>query len=236
MAKVSSLINFRGTFGDLTFVQSTHYGNHVRARRGSKSPAPINDALRASTEIMKNANIYAKVVKDAVDPYRAVKDGTLWQRLVKFFRDALSLHSRVDFFNLKGFQLSQKGLRDVLNNCELRIVKEDALQMSIAYGDPKFDRGTGATHYELTAIVLFYKDDLTFLTSSHDGIQRVPGADAYSNTFSCSFERPHQASVAVVVLRCWAMQGHSRSMGASGFAMEVADVVDVRNYCNDVEL
>ncbi len=49
-------------------VKSNAYGDHYRRKRGTVKPAGLNEALKLSNELMANADVYAKAIKDALDP------------------------------------------------------------------------------------------------------------------------------------------------------------------------
>lgn len=67
-------------------VKSKAYGPHERAPRGSKSEAVLNSAMKAHGQRLLNSNVPAKLIVDALQPFREnFKGGLLWQRLVKHF-------------------------------------------------------------------------------------------------------------------------------------------------------
>jgi hypothetical protein len=98
MAKSRSILNFQGTLDGKTFVHSRAYGKYVRAARGTYKHADVNDAFKQESIRLLNANVPAKIIKDAIDPYRKhFKGGQLWQRLVSVFRKQLHQYGIVDF-------------------------------------------------------------------------------------------------------------------------------------------
>ncbi len=67
-------------------VNSKAYGTHERAPRGSKSKAVLNRAMKAHGKRLRESNIPAKLIMDALQPFREnFKGGMIWQRLVKHF-------------------------------------------------------------------------------------------------------------------------------------------------------
>jgi hypothetical protein len=67
-------------------VKSEAYGEHTRAPRGSKTRAVLNPAMKAHGRRLRKSNIPAKLIMDALYPYREdFKGGMLWQKLVKHF-------------------------------------------------------------------------------------------------------------------------------------------------------
>ena len=67
-------------------VRSKTYAHHFRAARGAKTPTEVNDSMKDNGEKMISSNAPAKLIFDAVAPYREnFKGGLFWQYLVKFF-------------------------------------------------------------------------------------------------------------------------------------------------------
>ncbi|MGB4399744.1 MAG: hypothetical protein WBJ10_10255 [Daejeonella sp.] len=68
---------------DRTIVNSKAYGEHTRARRGSRNKVEINDTLKLHNLLLTGANTPARLVKNEIDYYRAgFPSGQLWQFLV----------------------------------------------------------------------------------------------------------------------------------------------------------
>ncbi len=71
---------------DKITVNSRAYGRHERAPRGSRSEAVLNPAMKAHGLRLLSSNIPAKLIKDALIPFRInFKGGMIWQRLLKHF-------------------------------------------------------------------------------------------------------------------------------------------------------
>lgn len=80
------------THSDHIVVRSKTYGDHTRARRGTKSKVAINETLKAHTLYLKGANMPARLVKNEIDMYRAgFPSGQLWQFLVGMFKMQLKM-------------------------------------------------------------------------------------------------------------------------------------------------
>jgi len=56
----------QGTHQGTTFVKSSTYGDHLRAARGTHKPAVVNKAFRQSTARLRDANVAAKLINDAL--------------------------------------------------------------------------------------------------------------------------------------------------------------------------
>jgi len=105
MAKLNSLFKYDGTFQGVTVVRSRAYGHHIRKAR---TKFTLSEEMKQSTDFMKEANVYAKAFKDAIDPYRRdFRDGFLWQRLVSLFKKQLKEKGLADFKVLDGVELNK---------------------------------------------------------------------------------------------------------------------------------
>jgi hypothetical protein len=160
MAKSQSLIKLQGTIGALTFVNSSAYGEHVRARRGTYKPALVNASLKQEGKMIVMANIPAKIFKDAVDPYRGqFLGGTLWSRLVSFFRKQLKTEGKFDFSKLKHFEIQERHPLDSFINVHSTVSankKTAKLKVEVRYDHhPKFKKVKNIDGYVLTVIGMF---------------------------------------------------------------------------------
>src|SRR5260221_11138546 len=105
MAKLNSLFKYAGAFQGVTVVNSRAYGQHIRKAR---TKFTLNKEMKEASVVMKQANVYAKVFKDAIDPYRCdFRDGMLWQRLVSLFKRQLQKQGSADFSVLEGHELNK---------------------------------------------------------------------------------------------------------------------------------
>src|SRR5688500_68798 len=109
MAKANSLITLLGTYDGMTFVKSSAYGNHVRAARGTRKKAVLNEACQAQSEKLVRSNLPAQIIRNAINPYRQdFYYGLLWQKLVGLTNDALESDKPFDFSRLKPFEAHKK--------------------------------------------------------------------------------------------------------------------------------
>lgn len=91
---------------DKVMVRSRTYGDHLRAKRGSKSEAKLNDFLQQSCLDLKAANKAAQLIKAHLDPFRTnFKGGLIWNQLVKNFKKQLSLKQPFSVSNLKDIEI-----------------------------------------------------------------------------------------------------------------------------------
>ncbi len=144
MAKQTSIIKLQGTFKDVTFVSSSAYGNHVRAKRGTYKPAPLNASMKREAKMVLKSNVPAKIFKDAIDPYRYESRGKLWQRLVSTFRKQLKTGGKFDFTKLPPFDVYETYPLQKFLTPRLTVKsdkKKSSLQVDILYDEPpKFRR------------------------------------------------------------------------------------------------
>jgi hypothetical protein len=139
MAKSNSVLKLQGTLSDLTFVNSPTYGNHVRAKRGTHKVAEVNEAFKHESKQLVSANLPAKIIKDAIEPYRRdFIDGQLWQRLVSKFRKQLKDYGKFDFGGMSGFEIHSRYTfeRFVRPDAEITIKKKSILQVDIHFRHP----------------------------------------------------------------------------------------------------
>lgn len=81
MAKTTSAIfKFKGTIDELTFVDSKRYKPHVRARKNSKTPFVMPEALAKSKDRLQVCNEYARPIFQFLR--KEANDGSLWSRIV----------------------------------------------------------------------------------------------------------------------------------------------------------
>lgn len=84
--------DLNNTISDKVIVKSRTYGDHLRAKRGSKTEAKLNDSLQQSCLDLQMANKAAQLIKAQLDPFRTnFKGGLIWNKLVKNFKKQHSL-------------------------------------------------------------------------------------------------------------------------------------------------
>jgi len=175
MAKNKSLLSFQGTLDGFNYVHSKTYGKYVRAVRGTYKEATVNAAFKAASSRLLNANVPAKIIKDAIDPYRThFKGGQLWQRLVSFFRKQLHEQGAVDFS-----MLPETEVQEHYPLSRLLTIKADASAVSNGIlpvtlscsGRPQFRNPAGLDGYRIGIIGIF--PDIT-LKSAHTSVVYAP--------------------------------------------------------------
>jgi len=160
MAKSNSILKIQGTLQGNTFVKSKAYGDHVRAARGTHKPAVVNEALQESSRKIQEANVPAKMLKDALDPYRQhFKGGSLWQRLVSVFRAQLRTTGTIDFTALADIEIHEHYPVSRFLKVTPQVVHDAAantLRVHLEYErHPKPKGMSYLDSYQLTMIALF---------------------------------------------------------------------------------
>ena len=160
MAKSKSILRLQGTYQGITFVNSRAYGDHVRAARGTHKKADVNEAFKKESARLLNANVPAKVLKDAIDIYREeLRGGSLWQRLVSMFRRQLKEKGSYDFGELPPFEVHEDYpfKRFLDPRTELQVDKQKrVLTLSLSYPfHPEFPRSSFIDGYRLGLIAIF---------------------------------------------------------------------------------
>jgi hypothetical protein len=146
---------------DKIIVNSTAYGVHQRAARGSKSRAVVNPAMKAHGRRLRKSNIPAKLIMDALQPFREnFKGGMLWQRLVKHFA---AQAKQGDVYNVAGIRywdLNEQYLTSRLMTTQVQICPKDKfsnLEVSVNYtlSNRFMQRKKDITAFRITMIFLF---------------------------------------------------------------------------------
>jgi hypothetical protein len=230
MAKSKSVFKFQGTLAGLTFVRSTVNGDHVRAKRGTYKKATLNAALKKSSAKLKDANVPAKIFKDAIEPYRGyLKDGTLWQRLLSSFRVQMKENATPDFQVLTGIEIHSRyklerflQLRPAISTDS----KKTLLEVDLHYETPIFGRSKYVDGYRLTVIAVFpdLKKKSAKTVSITSNIVRLQDPE---NDFHASLSIPAHAKTCVV---CVKIEGCSEGAVANTPAVQGLRVVGAENF------
>jgi hypothetical protein len=172
MAKIHSIFELSGTMGNMTFVDSRAYDKHVRSRRGTHKPAVVNDSFRKSSDELGTAIPFSQRIKNSFNPYLTnFKDGTLWMRLVSFFRKQLRTGDKIDYRQLEGFQFHKKHSLDSLLRGKIGIsasVSDGELSISIQLrGHPYFPVNYINAYCITLAVVSISADGITTETWDH---------------------------------------------------------------------
>src|SRR5260221_8177172 len=159
MGKLNGLFKYGGTFKGVTTVNSLAYGQHIRKAR---TKFTLSKEMKESSAVMKQANVYAKVFKDAIDPYRRdFRDGMLWQRLVSLFKMQLQEKGKADFSPLQGHELNKMHSLSWIISAKAAVTQTDrTLNVNITSRHTQDPTNGRADGYQQTLIVLFVDDAL----------------------------------------------------------------------------
>jgi hypothetical protein len=156
--KKRSPFNISGSLLGMTHVDSQAYGKHVRADRGTYKEATLNEVLQKNADDMRRVVVVAKLVKDALDPYREnFADGRWWSRLVALFKTHYEKGQPVDFSILEGHELYEEHTLERLMSrvdCEVKAGK-GSVAITISYPWHPAFRGYRIGSYLVTLICVF---------------------------------------------------------------------------------
>jgi hypothetical protein len=223
MAKLNGLFKYEGTFQGVTTVNSLAYGQHIRKAR---TKFTLSKEMKESSAVMKQANVYAKVFKDAIDPYRRdFRDGMLWQRLVSLFKKQLQEKGKADFRSLEGHELHKSHPLSWILNAQATVTTTDnVLSVHISSRHTQGPIKGRVDGYQLTLIVLFVDRALlvqTFSGSTIISIGDGPGEQQASWTI------PEAATTAILVLKCDFSSGNKPMSIQKAMGMRVVKVVEM---------
>jgi hypothetical protein len=142
-------------------VNSRTYGKHQRAARGSWKKARLNDAMKGHSERLIGSNMPAKLILDALAPYRTnFKGGQIWQKLVKHFAKQAKLFKDYSVLGIEDWDLNQRYLTSKLMSPHVKIEAEPSssiLKITVNYEFSKrfLQRKKDITHFRITIIVMF---------------------------------------------------------------------------------
>lgn len=142
-------------------VNSDTYGYHLRAARGSKSRAELNDAMKKHGRRLLASAVPAKLIRDALIPFRSnFTGGQIWQKLLKHF--ALQAKEGRDYSvsGIENWDLNNEYPTSRLMYPTVRItrtnsVSELLVEVSYFFSDRFLERKKGITGFQVTIIFLF---------------------------------------------------------------------------------
>jgi hypothetical protein len=146
---------------DKVVVKSKAYGVHERAARGSKSRAFVNPAMKAHGRRLRKSNIPAKLILDALQPFREnFKGGMLWQRLVKHFAAQAKEGKAYSVVGIENWDLNAQYLTSRLMTARVKITPTDDfsnLEVGVDYvfSNRFLQRKKDITAFRITLIFLF---------------------------------------------------------------------------------
>ena len=146
---------------DKIIVKSTAYGTHKRAPRGSKSRTVLNTAMKAHGRRLRKSNLPAKLITDALLPFREnFKGGMLWQRLVKHFAAQAKSGDAYSVAGIEHLELNDRYLTSRLMSTHVKITPDENfsnLEVEVNYTLSKrfLQRKKDITSFRITMIFLF---------------------------------------------------------------------------------
>jgi hypothetical protein len=154
---------------DRTIVYSRAYGEHTRARRGSKSKVEVNATLKKHNSLLTGANLPARLVKNEIDTYRdGFPSGQLWQFLVGMFKTQLKMKLPLNVDELmfkdiaKDYPLSRLLKRGLSKSIT---IGPSTIQVTVGKLNPQFRRKT-IDGYQLEVAAMYF--DFNSMESTSD--------------------------------------------------------------------
>ncbi len=227
MAKINSLFNFSGTFRGATQVRSSTYGDHVRAARGTHKPIILNDAFVSSGKDLIKANRYAKIIKDAVEPYRTgFRDGKLWGRLVSHFKQQIKEGREIDFRRLEDFELFKAHPLDRIVNLRCESAYNDSSRSLTLQTDitPYFDGLKNINGYQFTMVSIFIdKSQLFAQTMVADS--SMEALSAFHKTII--LQVPEEFTTVLICIKCEGCRDRELSSPFRTKGMRIVKVINI---------
>lgn len=228
MAKENSIISLRGTFENMTHVQSKTYGKHVRAARGTHKPAVINAAFKKAASEMSLSNLPAKLIKDALEPFRKdFKGGLLWQKLVSLFMMQYKVSGGFNFSELQNWEIHKEYplsrlLRFSSITSEIDVANGTAILKVCYHEYPDFKRKY-IDGYRITVLAIYpmLKDKVAVTEVDYDRIRLLN--EEHSPVVS-RFNIPDGAEV---VIFCIKLEGYDKGIVDNSPATKGMQIVRV---------
>ena len=228
MAKSKSILSIQGTFQNITHVDSRSYGEHIRAARGTHKPAVLNDAMKDEGKKLANAVAPAKLIKDALDPYRQdFYGGQMWQRLVSIFKRQLKQKGTVNYHELTNFEIYKEyplGRFAIFSLNSQYDKNSSSLTVTLSYPLPVFKKVRYVTHYRLNVIGIFPINEkvLTNITSSE-----IILCQAQPKETQLTLSVPTEASVALLCVKFEGFKNGELAKGLTTKGMAILKVMNI---------
>lgn len=158
MAKpISPIFKFKGTFDDVTFVNSKRYKPHLRRRKGTVTPFVMTDVLKESKNRLQSCNQQAKLIFHALrDEHH---DGGLWSRLLSLFFAELKAGRKLNVGCLQNFECNlPHKLEDIIAGDYNISIKKEKKKLSIGMrlsNHPTVGDQIPRTGYQLRLVVVY---------------------------------------------------------------------------------
>ena len=169
MAKARSIIKISGTIGGVTHVDSTAYGYHTRAPRGTYTEITLNEGLKTSSNEQAKANLMAKIIFDSVNQFSPdFKNGKFWPRLVSVFRQQRKAEKPYRYLE---FNLMEMRWDYPLSHHGTFVIEKTDKPVTLKYqvkGDAHYQLSVLRIATDETLLVPYPTESLTINTSSEE--------------------------------------------------------------------
>jgi hypothetical protein len=161
MARSVRDLPFTGTLGKVCVVESETYGEHVRRARGTVKKAEVNDVMKENGERMIASNAAARLINDALKPFREnFAGGLFWQNLVKHFTAQAKKGEPYSLKGLEGKEIHKAYPLDRLIRGPVNVegdMEQKTIRVSMDYWAEKrfLTRNPSTKGFQLTMIAFF---------------------------------------------------------------------------------
>jgi hypothetical protein len=142
-------------------VNSRAYGKHERAARGTWKTAELNDSMKGHSERLIGSNMPAKLIHDALQPYRTnFKGGLVWQKLLKHFARQAKEYKDYSVLGIEHWDLNKEYATARIMQPRVKVEADPSssiLLITVNYDFSKrfLERKKSITHFRITIIVMF---------------------------------------------------------------------------------
>lgn len=231
MARSKSILSLQGTFQGMTHVDSKTYGQHIRAARGTHKIARVNDTLKAVGEQLITANTPAKLIKDAIDPYRHdFYGGQMWQRLVSLFKKQLKTRGRFDFSELRNFEIYKEyplSRFSIFQTNTLFDANSSLLTVTLNYHKPVFKKVEYLTGYRISVIGLYPIGDKVLTEIARSLV--IARSEDHVETSVLTVPVPHEAREVLVCIKFEGFEGNELAHGHTPKGMAITNVLQLQD-------
>ncbi len=193
MAKARSIIRIGGTIGEVTHVDSTAYGYHVRAKRGTYTEITLADGMKESSTEQARANLMAKLIFDSVNGFAPnFKDGKFWSRLVSVFRKQKKAGKRYGYADFEGMEV----------RVEYPTSAQGSFQLYAGNGKARLEYEFRKNSAYLVRVLRIAADETLLVPYPTEVIERVVDITERKGILPLAFSLLPVESAVVYVLQC----------------------------------
>jgi hypothetical protein len=145
----------------MVIVNSRAYGKHERAARGTWKKAKLNDAMKGHSKRMIGSNVPAKLILDALNPFREnFKGGLIWQKLIEHFARQVKEYKDYSVLGIENWDLNKEYPTSRIMAPNVKIETDPFspilnITVSYTFGKRFLERKKSITSFRITIVVMF---------------------------------------------------------------------------------